>query len=176
MAEHHLSGLMWVRATDRRRHAFRRHPVSTVKVRLLALGPDLLAFGVTLPESDAATPRPVPVWHRCRRPETLGDTLAVLARARLLLQDEARWCRGAFARAWRNIPVPAGSAVARRYCALGAIMRAGRELALPVEDACLALEWQTGRPVQDWNDDPRRRHGEVTAMFDAAITALKHRR
>ena len=123
-----------------------------------------------------AAPRPIPAWHRCRRPESRGDTLAVLARARLLLQDEARWCRGSFARGWRDIPVPAGSALAWRYCALGAIMRVGRELALPVEDASLAVEWQTGRPVQDWNDDPVRTHGEVIAVFDAAITALQHLR
>jgi hypothetical protein len=148
-------------------------PVSTGKVRLLALGPDLLAFGSTPPEGDAAGPRPIPAWHRCRRPEALGDTLAVLGRARQLLQDEARWCRGSFARAWRDIPVPVGSALARRYCALGAIMRAARELSVAGEPACVALEWQIGRPVQDWNDDPLRAHADVVAAFDAAITALQ---
>jgi len=30
------------------------------------------------------------------RPETVGDTLAVLARARVLLADEQRWCQRAF--------------------------------------------------------------------------------
>lgn len=147
-------------------------PVSSTKIRLLALGPDLLTFGATPAGSGVAAPRPIPGWHRCRRPESLGDTLAVLARARLLLKDERRWCRGSFARGWRDIPVPAGSTLARRYCALGAIMRAGRELALPVEEACLALEWQTGRPVQDWNDDSCRNHADVIAAFDAAIAAL----
>ena len=69
--------------------------------------------------------------------------------------------------------MPVGSVVARRYCALGAIMRAARELAVPAEDACVALEWQIGRPVQHWNDDPRRTHAEVVALFDAAIHALR---
>ena len=67
----------------------------------------------------------------------------------------------------------AGSVFARRYCALGAIMRAGRDFGLPVEDARNALEWQTVRPVQDWNDDPARTHREVTAAFDAAVAALE---
>ena len=146
-------------------------PVSTDKIRLLAHSPDLLTFGPTPAGGDGAALRPIPVWHSCRRPESRGDTLAVLARARLLLQDEARWCRGSFARGWRDIPVPAGSILARRYCALGAIMRAGRELALPAEGACLAFEWQIGRPAQDWNDDPGRTHADVVAAFDAAISA-----
>jgi hypothetical protein len=147
-------------------------PVSTAKVRLLALGPDLLAFGPSSPDGDAAGRRPIPAWHRCRRPDTIDDTLAVLGRARQSLQDERRWCRGSFARDWRDIPVPAGLAAARRYCALGAIMRAGRELARPAEDACVALEWQVGGPVQEWNDDPHRTYDEVIAAFDGAIAAL----
>ena len=146
---------------------------SSGKVRLLALGPDLLAFGPPSPEGGARAPRPLPAWHRCRRPETLGDTLAVLRRARQLLEDERRWCRGSFARGWRGIPVPAGSIVARRYCALGAIRRAARELAVSADDASVALEWQVGRPVQDWNDDPRRTHAEVVALFDTVIHALR---
>jgi hypothetical protein len=55
---------------------------------------------------------------------------------------------------------------------LGAIMRAGRELGLPVKDAAKALEWQTVRPVADWNDDPRRTHADVITTFDHAIAAL----
>ena len=148
-------------------------PVSSTKVRLLALGPDLLAFEPTLPEGGARAPRALPAWHRCRRPETLGDTLAVLRRARELLDDERRWSRGSFARGWRDIPVPVGSVVARRYCALGAIMRAARELSVSAEDACVALEWQVGRPVQDWNDDPLQTHANIIARFDAAIAALQ---
>ena len=54
-------------------------------------------------------------------------------------------------------------------------MRAAHELRVPAEDARTALEWQTIRPIQDWNDDPARRHAEVIAMFDAAIAALESR-
>ena len=68
--------------------------------------------------------------------------------------------------------MPAGSALARRFCAVGAIMRAGRELSVPVQDACIALEWQVGRQVQDWNDDASRTHADLVAAFDDAIAAL----
>jgi len=71
-----------------------------------------------------------------------------------------------------DIPVHAGSRFARRYCALGAIKRAGRELGLPVDDANRALEWQTIIPVAGWNDDRKRTHADVIVAFDAAITAL----
>jgi hypothetical protein len=74
-------------------------PVGRAKVRLLALWADLLAFGSAPPEDDTVGPRPMPAWHRCRQRESLGDTLAVLGRARQLVQDEARWCCGSFAHA-----------------------------------------------------------------------------
>jgi len=51
-------------------------------------------------------------------------------------------------------------------------MRAGRELSVPVQDACIALEWQVGRQVQDWNDDASRTHADLVAAFDDAIAAL----
>jgi hypothetical protein len=100
--------------------------------------------------------------------------MAVLARARTLLSDEWRWCQGSFARGWFDVPVPPRSALARRYCALGAIMRAGRELGAPTEQASKALEWQTVFSVADWNDHRLRTHAEVISAFDAAIAQLDH--
>ena len=117
-------------------------------------------------------PRPIPAWRVSPRRECVHDTVAVLTRARALIADERRWCKCSFARGWLDIPVPVRSVLARRYCALGAILRAGRELGLPFEEACDALKWQTVIPVADWNDDRRRTHSEVIAGFDAAITAL----
>src|SRR3954471_22086917 len=64
------------------------------------------------------------------------------------------------------------STIAQRFCALGAIMRAAHELQVPAEDARTALEWQTAHPIQDWNDNPARRHAEVIAKFEAAIAAV----
>jgi hypothetical protein len=47
------------------------------------------------------------------------------------------------------------STFARRFCAIGAIMRAGRELRLRTQDACFALQWQTLHPgevvASTWN-------------------------
>jgi hypothetical protein len=123
-------------------------------------------------KAGAIIARPIPAWHASRRPECIGNTLAVLVRARALLADERRWCGGSFARGRLEIPVPVGSVFARRYCAWGAIMRAGREFGLPVEDARNALEWQTIRPVANWNDDPWRTHADVIAAFDGAIAAI----
>jgi hypothetical protein len=138
-----------------------------------ALGRDVLDFRTTSSKTDAITARPIPGWHASRRPECVADTLAVLAMARALLADEQRWCRGSFARGWLDIPVPVRSVFVSRFCMLGAIMRVGRKLGLPIEDAVNALEWQTRRPVQYWNDDPARTHAEVIVAFDGAIAALE---
>ena len=110
--------------------------------------------------------------HPHRGPESISSTVAVLVRARALIGDQRRWCLWSFARGWCKLPVPVYSPLARRFCAIGAIMRAGRELLLPTENACTALQRQTGRSVEPWNDDPRRTHVEVLAAFDAAIASL----
>lgn len=117
--------------------------------------------------------RPIPPWHSSLHPERIGGTLCVLTRARELIADEQRWCRRTYARGWRGIPVPVQSAGAHRFCALGAIMRAGGELGLPIDDAHSVLEWQTVRPVQDWNDDPAQSHRDVVAAFDASVAAIE---
>jgi hypothetical protein len=111
---------------------------------------DGLDFSAT-PSAERVRARPVPNWHVSRQAKCLGDAVTVLAEARELLSDEQRWCKRSFARTWLGIPVPTRSGLARRYCALGAIMRVGRKLGLPVNDAHRALEWQTVRPIPDWN-------------------------
>src|SRR3954454_14440399 len=147
-------------------------PLSEPPRRLLALDPSLLAFGAMPQSPEAAGFRPIPAWHSARDPERVGETIGVLARARELIADERRWCRRSFARGWGGIPVSAKSTIAQRFCALGAIMRAAHELGMKAEDARTALEWQTGRAIQDWNDAPALSHAEVMAKFDAAIAAL----
>jgi hypothetical protein len=147
-------------------------PFSDAPKSSAAFTRDTLDGETKSPKAQGMVARPVPAWHASRRPECVRDTLAILGRARELLVDERRWCQRSFARGWLDIPVPSQSPFARRYCALGAIMRAGRELGLPVKEATKALEWQTVRPVPDWNDDPRRTHADVIATFDSAIAAL----
>jgi len=141
--------------------------------RPLAVHDLVLEFATNPPATDRLKARPVPRWHSSLHAERLGSTLGVLLRARELIGDEQRWCRRTYARGWRGLPVPVQSSAAHRFCAVRALMRAGRELDLPMEDARNALEWQTVRPVQDWNDDPARTHREVIAAFDAAVAALE---
>jgi hypothetical protein len=128
--------------------------------------------GIIARSTVALSPRPIPTWYVSRQPGSVEAAIAVLARAREIISDERHWCKRAFAVAWLDIPVSTGSRYARRFCALGAIKRAGRDLWLPVKDAKRALEWQTVRPVADWNDDKARTHTEVVAAFDAAIATL----
>ena len=131
-----------------------------------------LGIGINSWLAEPVRSRAIPPWYVSRRPECVGAAVAVLSRARELISDERRWCKRAFAVAWLDIPVHAGSRFARRYCALGAIKRAGRELGLPVDAANRALEWQSIIPVADWNDDRKRTHADVIVAFDAAIAAL----
>jgi hypothetical protein len=118
------------------------------------------------------SPMPIPARAHSRSLEIIDSRIAVLRRARDVVANEQRWCQGSFARSWFNIPVPPHSVLARRFCAIGAIIGAGRELQLQTQDACLALQWQTVRPVEGWNDEPERTHAEVIAAFDAALLAV----
>ena len=52
-------------------------------------------------------------------------------------------------------------------------MRAGRELQLRTQHACVALEWQTARPIEEWNDDRVRTYAEVIAAFEAALLSVR---
>jgi len=148
-------------------------PIIESPRRLIAFDGSLLNFGTGPRTSGAAGPRPIPAWHTSKDPGRIIGTIRVLARARELIADEQQWCRRTFARGWRGIPVPVKSIAAQSYCALGAIMRAGRELGLPVEDARNVIEWQIARPIQDWNDDPARTHVEVISTLDAGVAALE---
>jgi len=68
-------------------------PIIDAPKSLPALDGDVLDFGTESPKADVIIARPIPAWHASRRPECVGDTLAVLASARALLADERRWCR-----------------------------------------------------------------------------------
>jgi len=182
---HHLAERFRDASQNTHRHASRRQALSRLhepSPMARATSPRILATTASLPSSVATNSqrfgnsrraRPIPRWHSSLHAERIGCTLTVLTRARELIGDEQHWCRRTYARGWRGLPVPVQSSAAHRFCAVGALLRAGRELGLSVEDARNVLEWQTVRPVQDWNDDPARTHREVIAAFDAAVTALE---
>ena len=130
-------------------------------------GVEVRFLSITAPTTTPSCPR---YWYMSR--EAVATAAAVLTKARDLISDERRWCKGTLARGWLDVPVTIQSRFARRFCAIGAIYRAGRELGLPVADACSALEWQTVRTIPYWNDARRRTHADVVAAFDAAIDGL----
>jgi len=145
-------------------------------VLLVDLSPmdrEVTEIGAKPPAPKPLRLRRIPPWHINRRPERAETPVAVLVRARGLLADERRWCKGAFARSFFDIPVPVHSRLARRFCALGAIKRVGRELGLPIDDARQALESRVVGPVPEWNDGAPTTHDEVVAAFDAAIVTLE---
>src|ERR1700720_3813774 len=113
---------------------------------------DALGVRVIARSTRPVGPRPLPPWYVNRQAESVDAAVAVLSRARDLISDERRWCKRAFAFTWLDIPVTITSRYARRFCALGAIKRAGRDLGWPVDNASRALEWQTERPIIDGND------------------------
>jgi hypothetical protein len=119
-------------------------PAASYRKRLVALDDTLLKFATAAQEVSNVSTRPIPHWHSNRHAERMGGTLKVLVRARALIADERHWCRGSYARSWRGIPVLARSVIAQRFCALGAVMRAARELGLPSDGASLR---SNGRPA-----------------------------
>ena len=130
-------------------------------------GVEVRFVSITAPTT---THNPTRYWYMGR--EAVATAAAVLTKARDLISDERRWCKGTLARGWFDVPVPVQSRFARRFCAMGAIERAGRELGFPTENACSALEWQTIRTIPYWNDARRRTHAEIVAALDAAIATL----
>jgi len=147
-------------------------PVNDELKQAAATAVEVLGTNFVARSAGAIRARRIPPWYMSRRAEGIDAAVAVLARARELISDERHWCKRAFAFTWLDVPVPVGSRYARRFCALGAIIRAGRDLGLAVDAASRALEWQTVRPVIEWNDDKLRTHAEVVAAFDAAVDAL----
>lgn len=109
--------------------------------------------------------------------------LDILKRAREILSDPLAWCKDTFARDKEGMKVWSGSVRACQFCAIGAIARAAKDLDASTSDhhaAELTLEEQVplhyrqtvsiGKgSVASYNDDPRRTHSEILALFDRTI-------
>src|SRR5438045_8129608 len=108
-------------------------PKQAATTAVEALGTNIVARS-----AGAIRPRPILPWYMSRRGEGVDAAVAVLVRARKLISDERHWCKRAFA--FTCIPVPVGSRYARRFCALGAIIRAGRDLGLRSEEHTSELQ------------------------------------
>jgi hypothetical protein len=112
---------------------------------------------------------------RRRRPAERDGALTVLALARDLLADETRWVKGRYAVDRRGYSTDPRGRRARRWCAVGALHRAGsgadpaaeREAEALLRAACGARTAVVG--VEQFNDRPGTRHADVLAAFDRAI-------
>ena len=108
------------------------------------------------------------------RHDTTG-ALTVLALARDLLADEARWCKGDDALSRRGRAVDPCGRWAVRWCAAGAVERAAGGGAIAARGRATAEAWGLllwacpGRNVEQFNDAPTAMHSDVLAMFDRAI-------
>lgn len=97
------------------------------------------------------------------------SVVAELRAARALIDSPEKWTQGAFARrADSEHACSIRDVGATRFCAAGAVVRAGGG-----GDATAALREATGHfgGLYAWNDAPERTHAEVLAVFDRAIAA-----
>ena len=98
-------------------------------------------------------------------------TSEILTKAKALIDKPEKWTIGAYARNGETA-VPNDNKYANRFCALGAVKRAGYELEVEVYDALDALDncafYKHGFcSVIRFNDS--KTHPEVMALFDEAI-------
>jgi len=103
-------------------------------------------------------------------------TKAILERALAIIEDPERWTQGAYARHANGNPIGPLEENACRWCALGALEKAGDD---PVSlDALYALNNVSGQmgglTPHDLND--QRSHADVVEMFKRAIAACEQER
>src|ERR1041384_7148900 len=77
-------------------------------------GIEVRFLSITAPTT---TPSSAPYRNMSR--EAAATATAVLSKARDLISEERRWCKGTLARGWLDVPVPIHSRFARRFCAIG---------------------------------------------------------
>ena len=105
--------------------------------------------------------------------ESAARTQAVinlLRGARARITERGHWTQGTCARNRYGHKVPLHSPRAVRWCLLGALCAETGECS--VGEALEALRSIQRNPTQ-WNDEPGRKHSDVLAAFDAAITLLE---
>lgn len=96
------------------------------------------------------------------------EVRAALVAARALIESEATWIQGDFARTVDGMPVPPTYATAHLFCALGAVFHVVSQRGSLEESVYQALKNAAGGPVGDFNDS--HTHAEVLAAFDKAIS------
>ena len=98
----------------------------------------------------------------------------IIERARTLIVDESRWCRGALARDVSGRQVDPTDATALRWCACGALVAVALELVSDLSQAhdlaaAAAREMRYCSSLINTNDTGG--HVAVLALFDKALAA-----
>lgn len=100
--------------------------------------------------------------------------LLIIQRARDLINDEQRWCRGSLARGKAGASVQVHDSGARRFCAMGALMLAASELCSDESEAG-NLAYAIGKIISPTGSlvfvNDYQGHAAVLALFDTAIAA-----
>jgi hypothetical protein len=99
-------------------------------------------------------------------------SLLIMQRAREIISDDQRWCRGSYARGKAGASISVHHPEARRFCAMGALLLAASELCSDDADAgnlaheVANLLSPTGSLVfiNDYSG-----HAAVLSLFDTAI-------
>jgi hypothetical protein len=101
----------------------------------------------------------------------------IVERARALIADEQRWCRGHLAQTASGLSVFPTSATAVKRCGLGAVIAAAYQLTHD-HDAANALAHKALRPLYGTATLVRvndmRGHAAVLALFDEVIAAERY--
>lgn len=110
------------------------------------------------------------------------DIHAILIEARRLILYPNRWTRGAFARNSRGHEVDPKDGSAEMFDLAGAVFRAAQSNAEMIL-ACTYIELAiSGRKIQrldmktiqGFNDDPRRRHGDMLQIINDSRRLARH--
>lgn len=102
--------------------------------------------------------------------------LTILKKARALLDNPAKWCQGAFARAKNGNHIGPETKGAVQWCAVGAVRKvAGGPSADSIHEALheLNASIRGGDSIMVYNDGENRKHAQVLKVFDRAIERLE---
>ena len=99
----------------------------------------------------------------------------LLMDAKALIQDPENWCRSNFAQSFKGRPVAIMSSLACKFCAEGAVYRAGGDIDGDREYRALnRLQDETDNNcVPAFNDAPSTSHPMIMRLFNKAIRRAK---
>jgi len=101
--------------------------------------------------------------------------LLIIQRAREIISDDQRWCRGSYARGKAGASVSVDHPDARRFCAMGALLLAASELCGRDTTAASNLAHETAKLLSPTGSlvfiNDYSGHAAVLSLFDEAIAS-----